>query len=249
MHGCVLPWMCVCLCVCMFDCLNLHICVCVCSCACMCVELLVQKMHVCVCVCFSMFACACGSACLCARACMCMHPRMKHARLCPPVVWVFSLRDWTLRVKKAPAPLSSLDGSPPLSSCVKPHPAPVHLSVHPFSGLCTLLAQGTYGPFVPMRQCQVPLWLALLLKEKKKCSIRPPEWMQKVQFPKPTLLLAHSHACVLLFVAGHTSPVVTLRSRPHTVPPCDAVEAAESLTPGHCVVCAIAGEFTGGTAG
>ena len=38
---------------------------------------------------------------------------------------------------------------------------------------------GTYGPFVPMRQCQVPLWLALLLKEKKKCSIRPPEWMQK----------------------------------------------------------------------
>ncbi|KAI9324435.1 hypothetical protein DFJ73DRAFT_872658 [Zopfochytrium polystomum] len=36
---------------------------------------------------------------------------------------------------------------------------------------------GTYGPFRPLRQATVPLWLALLLKSKGKCTVKPPSWM------------------------------------------------------------------------
>lgn len=39
------------------------------------------------------------------------------------------------------------------------------------------LLSGTYGPFEPPRRAQVPLWLALSLKKKRKCRIVPPEWL------------------------------------------------------------------------
>lgn len=37
--------------------------------------------------------------------------------------------------------------------------------------------QGTYGPFRPPLRVKVPLWLAITLKKKQKCSIQPPDWM------------------------------------------------------------------------
>ncbi|XP_057539561.1 DNA replication complex GINS protein PSF2 [Amaranthus tricolor] len=39
------------------------------------------------------------------------------------------------------------------------------------------LISGDYGPFRPQIAAQVPLWLAVALKKRGKCSIRPPEWM------------------------------------------------------------------------
>ncbi|KAI9077881.1 hypothetical protein K1719_040142 [Acacia pycnantha] len=39
------------------------------------------------------------------------------------------------------------------------------------------LISGDFGPFVPQIATQVPLWLAVALKKRGKCSIRPPEWM------------------------------------------------------------------------
>ncbi|XP_050209791.1 DNA replication complex GINS protein PSF2 isoform X1 [Mercurialis annua] len=36
---------------------------------------------------------------------------------------------------------------------------------------------GDYGPFYPQIAAQVPLWLALALKKRGKCTIRPPQWM------------------------------------------------------------------------
>ncbi|CAI0443186.1 unnamed protein product [Linum tenue] len=36
---------------------------------------------------------------------------------------------------------------------------------------------GDYGPFYPQIAIQVPLWLALALKKRGKCTIRPPQWM------------------------------------------------------------------------
>ncbi|XP_054785185.1 DNA replication complex GINS protein PSF2 [Prosopis cineraria] len=39
------------------------------------------------------------------------------------------------------------------------------------------LISGDFGPFAPQIATQVPLWLAVALKKRGKCSIRPPEWM------------------------------------------------------------------------
>ncbi|KAM0948287.1 putative DNA replication complex GINS protein Psf2 [Dioscorea sansibarensis] len=36
---------------------------------------------------------------------------------------------------------------------------------------------GDFGPFFPQITAQVPLWLAVALKRRGKCAIRPPEWM------------------------------------------------------------------------
>ena len=37
---------------------------------------------------------------------------------------------------------------------------------------------GSFGPFGPGRECEVPLWMALALWKRKKCDIKAPEWMQ-----------------------------------------------------------------------
>lgn len=36
---------------------------------------------------------------------------------------------------------------------------------------------GDFGPFMPQIATRVPLWLAVALKKRGKCMIRPPEWM------------------------------------------------------------------------
>lgn len=37
--------------------------------------------------------------------------------------------------------------------------------------------QGEFGPFNPSMHSQVPLWLAVHLKQRQKCRIEPPEWL------------------------------------------------------------------------
>ena len=37
--------------------------------------------------------------------------------------------------------------------------------------------QGDLGPFNPGLPVQVPVWLALNLKQRQKCRILPPPWM------------------------------------------------------------------------
>ncbi|KAI5670678.1 hypothetical protein M9H77_11042 [Catharanthus roseus] len=36
---------------------------------------------------------------------------------------------------------------------------------------------GKFGPFMPQIVTQVPIWLAIALKKRGKCTIRPPEWI------------------------------------------------------------------------
>ncbi|KAE8712091.1 DNA replication complex GINS protein PSF2 [Hibiscus syriacus] len=36
---------------------------------------------------------------------------------------------------------------------------------------------GDFGPFLPQIPTQVPLWLAVALKKRGRCAIRPPQWM------------------------------------------------------------------------
>eukprot|EP00897_Mesotaenium_endlicherianum_P009605 jgi/Mesen1/8673/ME000508S08053 len=37
---------------------------------------------------------------------------------------------------------------------------------------------GEFGPFFPQLPVEVPLWLALALKKRRKCAIQTPEWMK-----------------------------------------------------------------------
>ncbi|XP_058753729.1 DNA replication complex GINS protein PSF2 [Vicia villosa] len=39
------------------------------------------------------------------------------------------------------------------------------------------LVSGDFGPFIPQIVTQVPLWLAIALRRRGKCSIVPPQWM------------------------------------------------------------------------
>eukprot|EP00126_Sphaerothecum_destruens_P008106 Sdes_comp20093_c0_seq1m13050 len=36
---------------------------------------------------------------------------------------------------------------------------------------------GNYGPFIPGKPVTVPFWLALTLKKRQKCKVKPPEWL------------------------------------------------------------------------
>jgi GINS complex subunit 2 len=37
--------------------------------------------------------------------------------------------------------------------------------------------QGVFGPFRVSVPAVVPIWLAIMLRQQKKCTIQPPSWM------------------------------------------------------------------------
>ncbi|CAI8016185.1 DNA replication complex GINS protein PSF2 [Geodia barretti] len=39
------------------------------------------------------------------------------------------------------------------------------------------LISGEFGPFNPSMQTRVPLWLAINLRQRQKCHIVPPDWL------------------------------------------------------------------------
>lgn len=43
------------------------------------------------------------------------------------------------------------------------------------------MIQGEFGPFRPQIPTTVPIWLAVLLKKRGKCSIQLPEWMSAAE--------------------------------------------------------------------
>lgn len=46
-----------------------------------------------------------------------------------------------------------------------------------------LSLQGDLGPFNPGLPVEVPLWLAINLKQRQKCRLLPPEWMDVGELP------------------------------------------------------------------
>ena len=36
---------------------------------------------------------------------------------------------------------------------------------------------GSFGPFKPAKPIEVPLWLAIYLKQRKKCDVQIPNWL------------------------------------------------------------------------
>lgn len=47
-----------------------------------------------------------------------------------------------------------------------------NINMEPLNFIC-----GDFGPFRPQIATQVPLWLAMALKKRGKCTIQPPQWM------------------------------------------------------------------------
>ena len=52
-----------------------------------------------------------------------------------------------------------------------------------FKGDKFVFACGSYGPFRPSRPTNVPLWLAVYLKQRNKCDILVPNWLD-IEFLK-----------------------------------------------------------------
>ena len=46
-----------------------------------------------------------------------------------------------------------------------------------FSSDAVTLLSGTFGPFQPAYPVAVPLWMAVLLKQRKRCRLVPPDWL------------------------------------------------------------------------
>ena len=46
-----------------------------------------------------------------------------------------------------------------------------------------ILIQGDIGPFNPSMPVQVPVWLAINLKQKQRCRIQAPDWLNVGQLP------------------------------------------------------------------
>ena len=36
---------------------------------------------------------------------------------------------------------------------------------------------GTFGPFKPAKPLKVPIWLAIYLKQRQKCQVQVPNWL------------------------------------------------------------------------
>ena len=51
------------------------------------------------------------------------------------------------------------------------------LVVFSFDTSIYLLVQGDVGPFNASLPTEVPLWVAIFLKQRRKCRIQPPDWM------------------------------------------------------------------------
>jgi len=56
-------------------------------------------------------------------------------------------------------------------SCYRPFHKPWK-----FSSIAVRLMRGVYGPFRPPNKTSVPLWIAINLKQKRKCHILAPSW-------------------------------------------------------------------------
>jgi hypothetical protein len=60
--------------------------------------------------------------------------------------------------------------------------------------------QAEYGPFKPNFPTEVPLWLAIDLKRKKRCKIQPPAWLSvgmiSNRMPSKYRLLQSIHVCI-----------------------------------------------------
>lgn len=52
-----------------------------------------------------------------------------------------------------------------------------------FRGNQLTFIQGTFGPFKPAKPVHVPIWLAVYLKQRKRCEIQTPLWLD-VEFLK-----------------------------------------------------------------
>ena len=68
--------------------------------------------------------------------------------------------------------------------------------------------QGVYGPFRPPNKTSVPLWIAINLKQKRKCHILAPSWFTIGACFAPSDLLLKS----TLLLPEHLQECLTLET-------------------------------------
>ncbi|TFK22322.1 DNA replication complex GINS protein PSF2 [Coprinopsis marcescibilis] len=74
----------------------------------------------------------------------------------------------------------------------------------------TAFISGAYGPLRPPNKSKIPLWMAVNLKQKKKCHIVPPRWLN-VEFLQGRLDLENSDSrafCELPFRFAEIAKVI-----------------------------------------
>lgn len=87
------------------------------------------------------------------------------------------------------------------------------------------LLDGIYGPLRPPTQARVPLWLALNLKKRKRCSIVCPDWLLIEQLKKSLQLETMQDEFAPLPLHYLTISKVLLESAPEDIPESDDVRA------------------------
>jgi GINS complex subunit 2 len=100
----------------------------------------------------------------------------------------------------------------PPPSLSTPHPPPILTS----RAAAVAAVQGDFGPFFPQIPARVPLWLAVALKKRSKCTIRTPDWMTVGQcflvacppFIPAQAYTAISICCLLLFLLDRLTQVL-----------------------------------------
>lgn len=88
-------------------------------------------------------------------------------------------------------------------SCYRPFHKPWNLSL-----IAVRPMQGVYGPFRPPNKTSVPLWIAINLKQKRKCHILAPSWFTIGACFAPSDLLLKS----TLLLPEHLQECLTLET-------------------------------------
>ncbi|MCO5583369.1 hypothetical protein L7F22_037279 [Adiantum nelumboides] len=87
------------------------------------------------------------------------------------------------------------------------------------------LLDGIYGPLRPPTQARVPLWLAINLKKRKRCSIVCPDWLLSEQLKKSLQQETMQDEFAPLPLHYLSISKVLLESAPEDIPESDDVRA------------------------
>ena len=64
--------------------------------------------------------------------------------------------------------------------------------------------QGDIGPFSASIPTEVPLWVAIFLKQRRKCRIQPPNWMDVGEWQSVISTIIYCNYCIVTAASKNT---------------------------------------------